>query len=430
MENLRQVVLGVSFFKKDVKGRSFVVAFNDLDEVHQYVPPQFIAHAWSGRNVLRQPLIVLAASSLDGDRRIVTHELTHVIAFNAIPDQPAWFAEGLAGYFETVRLDEHNATIDVGVPLDFRIQQLHDSGPTPTNVLFACEQAACKDDRFYATTWELLTYLLNEHGTELMQYMERLLQTPPAEQAQLWGQVFPQLPPAKLDHELATWLHNGKIRVSKYKIALRDWPVTERPVAEADVLAAKGALRYLFAPEAGTPSEISRSLALDSTNVIANVIEAAVKKSVGPEVGHAITAAHPDDWRAWWLAWRASQNGSEAHEAREKTCALLDANPAAVPIEECARDATGAFAEDPRRQVFMAATPQINSCMTKSTPADLGKDFSIEMDIVDSGAVTAARVSIGSAATNACVETVVKGLSFPPHHSGTFRMTGSRPGHP
>jgi hypothetical protein len=59
MENLRQVVLGVSFFKQDAKGKSFVIAFDTLDEVHEFVAQRFIAQTWSGRNVLRQPTIVL-----------------------------------------------------------------------------------------------------------------------------------------------------------------------------------------------------------------------------------------------------------------------------------------------------------------------------------------------------------------------------------
>ncbi len=332
MENLRQVVVGISFFRKEVRGKSFVIAFDSLDEVHQYVPPQFIAHAWSGSNPLLQPVIVLAAESLDHDRRIVTHELTHVIAFNVITSQPSWFAEGLAGYFETVRLDEDRATIDVGAPLEDRLRLLHDDGPTPITALFACDKPACMDDRFYATTWALVTYLINQHPDQLMQYMQRLLETPAAEQAQLWTAVFPELPPAKLDHELATWVHYGSVKVLQYTIVLRDWPVAERPISDADVFAAKGLLRYLFAPNAGTPPEISRALALDSTNVIASMIRANAQKSVTPEVAHAVTAAHPDDWRAWWLAWRAANNGADAREAREKTCSLLDATPTAVPI--------------------------------------------------------------------------------------------------
>ena len=427
MENLRQVVLGVSFFKQEVRGKSFVIAFNDLDEVHQYVPPQFIAHAWSGRNVLLQPIIVLAASSLDDDRRIVTHELTHVIAFNAIANQPPWFAEGLAGYFETVRLDENHASVDVGVPLENRLRQLHEDGLTPMANLFACARPECMDDRFYATTWALVTYLLNEHPSELMQYMVKLIETPTEQQPAVWNAIFPTLPPSKLDHELATWVHYGRIKVMKYNVALRDWSVTEKNLDEADTLAAKGVLRYLFAPDAGVSTEITRSLGLDATNVLANTIKAVSQKSITPDVARAITAAHPDDWRGWWLAWRAAQNPADAREAREKTCSLLDADPAAVPIEACARDATGALAEDPRRQIFMAATPQFAPCFKKSKPAELVATMTIDIDIAESGAVTAAHVSIGSPETNACVEQILEGLTFPPHHPGPLHLSSSRP---
>lgn len=425
MEHLRQVVLGVSFFHGDVKGKSLVVAFQTIDEVHQYVPPQFIAHAWTGNNVVFEPVIVLAAESLENDRRIVTHELTHVIAFNAIPSQPAWFAEGIAGYFETIRLDEAHATIDVGVPLENRMRQLQEDGLTPAAELFACDRPACMDNRFYATTWALITYLLNEHPAQLGQYMDRLVQTPAAEQAQLWSAVFPDLPADKLDHELARWVHYGSIKVLKYTVALRDSPVTEAPAAEADVLAAKGLLHYLNGPQVPS-AEIAQALTLDPTNMIANLINTAAQRSIAAELAHRLAAAHPDDWRAWWLVWRAARDGAESREARNKTCALLDAHPIAVPIEACARDANGAFVEDPRQSVMVAAIPQLKECMEKSKSGARPDQLSIDIDIAESGTVTAARVAAGSADTNACIEGVVKALTFPPHHGGTFHMGMSK----
>jgi len=99
MENLRQVVLGVSALP-ETKSKTFVLAFDSVDEVHEYVPVQFIAYAMSADYVLHQAVIVLAGESLDHDRQVVTHELTHAIMYNAIPNQPTWFAEGIAGYFE------------------------------------------------------------------------------------------------------------------------------------------------------------------------------------------------------------------------------------------------------------------------------------------------------------------------------------------
>lgn len=425
MEHLRQVVLGVSFFHGDVKGRTFVVAFQTVDEVHQYVPAQFIAHTWWDRSVVFEPVIVLAAESLENDRRIVTHEFTHAVAFNAIPTQPAWFAEGIAGYFETIRLDEAHATIDVGAPLENRLAQLNDGGLIPAAKLFACDRSECMDRNYYATAWALMTYLVNEHAAQLGQYMDRLVQTPQAEQAQLWPQVFPDLSPEKLDHELARWLHYGSINVSKYSVALRDSPVAEAQASEADVLAAKGLLRYLSAPQMQS-AETAKALTLDPTNVVANMIDAAMQKSIAPDVARGMTAAHPEDWRAWWLAWRSARDNDEGQKAREKTCGLLAKHPIVVPIEACARDATGAFAKDPRSEVLAAAIPKLQQCLKTLKPNERVDQISIDIDIDESGTVSAARVATGSDSANACIEVLAKGLVFPPHHGGTFHMGMSK----
>jgi hypothetical protein len=424
MENLRQVVLGVSFFKTEAPGRSFVIAFHDLDELREYTPVQFIARAWSSDNLLRQPVIVLATSSLEDDRRIVTHELTHVISFNAIATQPSWFAEGLAGYFETVRLDEERATVELGAPLDSRMAELRDIGLMPMAALFACDQPACMDDRFYASTWALMTYLLNEHPAELMKYMELLTQTPEAEQAGLWATVFPGLPPSKLDHELASWLRYGRHTVMKYNIALRNWPVTEASVSEADVLAAKGVLRYFDAPEGPMSKEITQALALEPTNVLANMIASVANKSFTNETAHVVTSAHPDDWRAWWIAWRTSTTGAESREARDKTCSLLAQSSVSGSIPGCAAAAAEPPPQtgpDPRFQVFSAAIPQVSECMKKSKHID--PNFAIDLEISDSGAVTSAHASVGSPESNACVEAVVKALAFPAHHAGPYHLS-------
>jgi hypothetical protein len=392
-----------------------------MEEVGAYVPPQFIAHAWSAQNVLAQPIIVLSLSSLDGDLRIVTHELTHVIAFNVIPHQPAWLSEGIAGYFETLRLDEARGKVDVGRPLDFRVRQIRSDGLTPTAALFACEQPACMDDRFYATTWALITYLVNHHRSELVQYMARLIETPKEQQSKLWAEVFPALPPAALDHELAQWAAYGKIQVSEYKHELTATEATQRGLLDSDALAARGLLRYLFAPNA-VPAEITEALSLDATAVLPNMIRAAVVKEMDGEKARAVAAAHPDDWRAWWLVGRATSGTKDSHEARVKMCALLEKNPAALPPRMCSEAALDP-SKDPRRAVFTAALPQINTCLKAAKDsANPAGAMSIEVEINDAGSVTKARASVGPPDVNACVEGVLRALTFPPHHAGTFRV--------
>jgi hypothetical protein len=418
MERLRKVVLGVSFFQSDSPARSFVIAFRNLEEVHAYVPSQFIAHAWSARNLLAQPVIVLSLSSLENDLRIVTHELTHVIAFNVIPDQPKWFSEGLAGYFETVRLDEGRGKVDVGRP--FRLQQIRATGLVPTSALFACEQAACIDDRFYATTWAVVTYLINNHPTSLVRYLERLRETPKAGQAALWAEVFPALPPAKLDRELASWIAYGKITVNEYDAAFEDVVPVERPLGDADAYAARGLLRYLFTPTE-VPSEVTRALALAPRSVLPNLIQAAAKKSYDADTARAVAAAHPDDWRAWFLVAVATQGTPESQDARIKLCALLEKNPAALPPQMCAPAALDP-SNDPRRAVLASATPLLNKCFALANGKLDPGGISMEIEIAASGAVITAKATFGSPSLDACVEGVLRSLRFPANLPGTFRV--------
>lgn len=420
LERLRNIVLGVSFFKRDSPGRSFVIAFRNMEEVHAYVPPQFIARAWSARNPLAQPVVVLSTASLEDDRRIVTHELTHTIAFNVIPDQPAWFAEGLAGYFETVRLDDDRGKVEVGRPVDWRFRQLRSEGLTPVAQLFACEQVACKDDRFYATTWAVVTYLINKHPDDLMRYMQRLIETPGDQQAKLWAEVFPALPPATLDREVAQWLAYGRIQINQYNAVFDDPTPTVRPLADADVFAARGLMRY-FNSRDGVPEEITQALALDPTAVLPNVIAATATKSITPDKAHAIAAAHPDDWRAWWLVGWASTSGESARAARIKMCALLEKNPAALPPQACAPAALDP-AKDPRNIVFRAAIPQINACFASTKTRPSAEAMALEMDISETGTVTRARATTASPALSACMEGVLRGLTFPAGMPGPFRI--------
>ena len=425
LENFRQVVVGVSAFN-ETKGKTFVIAFDSLDEVHKYVPIQFIAEAFSAQSVLRQPVIVLAAESLEDNRSVVTHELTHAITFNVIENQPRWFAEGIASYFETVRLDEGKAKLDIGVPQDGRMRELVEEGALPMTQEFACNKPECADQQYYATAWALFTYLLNEHPKELMAYMEKLAVTPLKDKPPTWESVVPSLPADKLDHELATWIHYGKIRVLKYTIKLRDWPTTEKPISEADSLAAKGLLRYLTTRDTAVGSELAKSLELDHTNMLANWIQASEEKAVDADLAHSLTAAHPDDWRAWFLAWRASKTLAESRDAQQKTCSLVAANPVAVPIDDCSRPLP---TEDTRRQVFMAATDQMNACMHQTKYKELAEDMSIDVDLDESGAVKSAHVVMGSPATNTCIEEILKGLAWPAGHPGLFHMSRQGPKH-
>lgn len=321
MEHLRQVVLGVGFAGTRTDDKAFVIALRDGEEVGAFVPEQFIAFAFYG-GALKQSGIVLPAD--EETSHVVTHELVHVISFGVIRNQPRWFAEGLANFFETVNLQTERARGDVGAPDKNTVLRLRYTPPTPTAKMFACDAYACMDDMFYATAWAMFSYLANTRPRDLLAYARRIDEGAP----DAWTASFPDLAPAELDHQIRKWLAYGKHTVWRFDVALQTWPVTERPLRDADVYAARALLRERFRLVGEpAPPELARALAADPTHLIANLVAAEYAKAIDLARARQVAAAHPDDWRAWWLvALGARWQGDEARDAWARACALPGAD--------------------------------------------------------------------------------------------------------
>jgi len=339
MEHLRQVVLGVGFSGAGVEGRSLVIALRDEEEVGVFVPSQFIAYAWSG-GAIRQPLIVIPANSQNDEAHVVTHELTHVISYNAIRHQPRWFAEGLANFFASVNLDPDTATGNLGEPLPHIAAWLRSTPPRPAAQMFACDAHSCMDDNFYATAWAMFSFLANAYPQEFLRYAQRLDELPPGRESEAWAEVFPTLTPDKLDHALREWLAYGKHMVWKFNVKLQEWPVTERTLADADVYAARALMRQLFAkPDEPPPPELADALAADPTHLLAHLVKLGYKQPITVEGARHVADAHPDDWRAWYLVGHAADwHGDDGRLAWEKACALLAQHPTpSMPADWCTK---------------------------------------------------------------------------------------------
>lgn len=319
MEHLRQVVRGVGFASTVQGDRSFVIALRNEDEVGAYIPESFVAFAFYG--ALKQSAMLLPADEVDS--HVVTHELVHLISHEVIRHQPAWFAEGLAKFFETVNLDPDSAKGDVGAPDRETVAYLREVTPLPAWQMFACKSLRCMDARFYATAWAMFSYLANTRPRELLDYAQRLDEgTPDA-----WAATFPDLGPNELDHQVRKWLAYGKHTVWRFDVALKHWPIAERVLRDADVYAARAVLLHQFRTPDVAPPELARALAEDPTHLLANLVKVAYDKSIALDTARAVAAAHPADWRAWWLVSRAANyQGDEARVAWEKACVLPQAS--------------------------------------------------------------------------------------------------------
>lgn len=334
MEHLRQVLYGVAFFHPTSVSRCFVIALRNTGEMHAFVDWLHGAETWPVSPIM-QPVIVLPIDDVDDEKGTVTHELTHAISYSAIPNQPRWFSEGLATYFETVRLHQHGGSLEVGRPNTLLLRVIWAQHLLPIDSLFACTRLSCTDVRWYATAWALFAYLLSERPKQLQAYMQELAAGERASDPATWTAAFGKLTPADLDSAVADWVANGDLTVTTYRAQLRDLPIAQRSLGDADVYAARALLRFLLAPNGPIPKDVAHALAVDPTNVVARMILEARGVSTPLAVARRIVAAHPDDWRAWWIDAHAEPGGPTARSARAAMCALVARNPANLPPGIC-----------------------------------------------------------------------------------------------
>jgi tetratricopeptide (TPR) repeat protein len=325
MEDLRQAVIGIGFRGADRPGRSLVIALRDDDEVGAFLPQgDFRAVASYGGATMHQPMILLSANPARDPKGTVTaHELTHTISHAVIRRQPRWFAEGLAKFFETIEIDRRAGTIDLGRGPTYRGEPLRMRRMIPLAKLFACKSTECTDGSFYVTAWALFTYAFNRYPQQLAQYEDLLASGTPSEKA--WQTAFGAIPLETLEAEMRQWIAHGSHTVLHFNARLKSWPVSVSPLDDADVYATRAMLRMQFQEGRETEARklLDEALAIDPTHPLARWLEYKLTEKPDAEIAKKVIAAHPDDWRGWFILAAATKD----REAIEKVCALASANP-------------------------------------------------------------------------------------------------------
>jgi hypothetical protein len=309
--------------------RIFVIALG-TPEVESYAGGGYGGFSWRADNPTAQPGMLVAADIQDL-ARIANHELTHVISADIVHKQPRWVAEGMAAYFETAELDASGTSVRIGQPPS-NIRLLA-SWRRPVGDLFVREGLRA-DNVFYAKSWLLFAYLVNEHYDKLMAYLQQLEALPKDRQLEAWRETFPDLTFDRLDALLYAWVRHGNFQFLRMKVAeVRDFPAAVRRLGDADVLAARSLIWLAGYGRASSAARTNATaaLAIDRTNVLAQLVKAEVTGAISPDDARATAAAHPDDWHAWRLVMRALRGSPEASQARVRLCTLA---PQTVP--ECA----------------------------------------------------------------------------------------------
>lgn len=322
----RQQVITTMMNQPRAETKVFVIALGDA-EVQHYTGSGFGGFAWDADNPTMQPGMLFIADSQD-HVRMVTHELTHLISYGIVKQQPRWLAEGMAGFFETAELDVAATSVKVGQPPNNA--RLLARSKRPVSDLFGC-RGACVDGPYYATSWALFAYLFNEHYDKLMVYLQRLDELPRDRHLEAWRTTFPELTFEELDARLSSWIRVGELRLLRLKVQVRDFPATARPLGDADVLAARSLLDLRVKEPVAARSNAEAALAIDRTNVLAQLTRTEVSGTIDPDGARATAAAHPDDWHAWRLVARALPGSPEGSAARARMCSLAPGG-----VAECA----------------------------------------------------------------------------------------------
>ena len=293
-----------------------------------------------------QPLIVVPADA-NADPEVLAHELAHHISHYQFPDQPGWFAEGLAGFFETIANPGEDAAPETGshmvrgqrtlgggvgiLPRQLAYvlsPQYGDARPVPVKELFSWrgDEQAGSPARFHAWSWLLYHYLWNSKGKAFADYQKRLAD---GEEPELvWRGAFPDYSNdaalAQLDSELQRYQKSPRYAFYKVK-ANAQTQASEMPIAAADVhvLLLEARKSWPADHDAFARRELEEALREDPQNPRALAMLASLDRKSPLEDLRRIAAARPGDGYAWLALSQATGEAAEQEAALRKAVELL-----------------------------------------------------------------------------------------------------------
>jgi hypothetical protein len=274
-----------------------VVVFSDSSDFEVFAGP--VSGFYVGSSLDRS-LLVMPSRPLELWTTL-KHELTHFIAFQSLPFQPPWLAEGLACYFESAYFDSEQRFVIGRAPREL-YQALRRFGRLPVRELMAAESAP-PNARFYGSAWLLVHYLMSTQADAFVAYQDALEKGDAP--AAAWSTAFPDLPVERLENVLGRYYE-----VSRYSYFAR--PIRARTTPEpslaslsaADIFALRARL-FLGCPncaaaEQDATENIERALLLSPNHLNASLL----RIQIGPKVerltaARALVRAHPTEWLAW-----------------------------------------------------------------------------------------------------------------------------------
>ena len=143
-----------------------VVVFKDFQTYQKFAPPNTAGYFQGGDDV---NYIALSAriDEANDPFEIIFHEFVHLLIKDNIRNMPVWFNEGLAEYYSTFEIKDDDRKVWLGKVLSEHVFKLRGEKLIPLQTLFKVDQSSPfyneknKQTLFYAESWALVHYLLN-----------------------------------------------------------------------------------------------------------------------------------------------------------------------------------------------------------------------------------------------------------------------------
>ncbi len=238
------IALALPAGTKPPRDRLDVVMFEHGDDFRALIGQEHLAGLFHYSTDGSRPMLVVSTdngfvATFNRTRQYAQHEITHWLFRNAVPGMPLWLNEGIAKYWESLRLEDGQAIIGSLPQLD-----LLADWPRAADVMTAEPKSFYQEGghRFYSAAWGMVYMLYTKHADAFARYLGALAGGARGEAA--WRGAFGSFDARALDAEMRDWFAADRPGAHAVPLAIpaRDFGAA-KPIAPADVLVLWARLR-------------------------------------------------------------------------------------------------------------------------------------------------------------------------------------------
>jgi tetratricopeptide (TPR) repeat protein len=300
MELARTALMGAGWHSnREPKVRTAVVLLASQLELQEFATKSLGGFATS--DVFDEPFLAISAEDILA-QGIFKHELTHIINEGFLVSKPRWVNEGIACYLETLEIKRGGNTATMGKPSLERLEYLRRKPVARwfTTISTGGDTLEITGEQGYAfetAAWALVHYFVDAKPEAFDAYLTGLAKG--VDSGKAFSDAFPGLHEEELGAAMRSYLKTGRLRIDTLPVKPWSGAISVAQMAPAESFALRADLLRLSPGYASRPelvaAEVEKALAADPGNAYALML----KQGSDPA---AATSAHPDDWRAWYLA--------------------------------------------------------------------------------------------------------------------------------